>query len=77
MFSVNLPIGIDAGNQCGKAVHIDAHVNHVIGSESVGPTYPQGCAASLKPAENLLAVAEAPPTIDATLEAELDPPEPA
>ena len=54
LFTVNLPVGVPADQQCGKGVHIDAHLNND-GSETVDATYPAGCASPLKPGENLLA----------------------
>jgi len=53
LFSVNLPVGVPADQQCGKGVHIDAHVNQT-GSDAVSTTYPTSCNSPLKPAENLL-----------------------
>jgi len=54
VFSVNVPVGVPADQQCGKGVHIDAHINQG-GGDSVGTSYPTSCAAPIKPAENLLA----------------------
>lgn len=50
--SVNLPTGLAAGQHCGKALHIDAHINQ---TETVGPSFPNGCGPSLLEGENLLA----------------------
>ncbi len=57
VFSVNLPVSVPADQQCGKGVHIDAHVNNPSrnNTDSVGETYPDGCGTPLKQAENLLA----------------------
>ena len=54
VFSVNVPVGVPAEQQCGKGVHIDAHVNQN-GSDVVNPSYPAGCASDLKEGEKLLA----------------------
>ncbi|CAN5888689.1 hypothetical protein BH11MYX4_BH11MYX4_70160 [soil metagenome] len=54
VFSVNVPVGVPADQQCGKGVHIDAHVNQN-GADKVDPTYPKGCASDLKEGEKLLA----------------------
>ena len=51
--SVNVPVGLPADQQCGKAVHIDAHANN--SSDQVGPSYPSTCASKLLEGENLLA----------------------
>ncbi len=54
VFSVNVPVGVPAEQQCGKGVHIDAHVNQN-GADKVNPSYPAGCASDLKEGEKLLA----------------------
>jgi hypothetical protein len=54
VFSVNVPVGVPADQQCGKGVHIDAHVNQN-GDDRVDPSYPKGCASDLKEGEKLLA----------------------
>lgn len=54
VFTVNLPVGVPADQQCGKGVHIDAHVNQGGGGDSVTASYPSGCGTALKPAESLL-----------------------
>jgi len=53
VFSVNVPVGVPVEQQCGKGVHIDAHVN-TSGGDTVGASYPNSCNSPLKPAENLL-----------------------
>ena len=60
--SVNLPVGAAADKQCGKGVHIDAHVNSVTTEELQNLTgdviderYPAGCSPTLLPTEHLLA----------------------
>jgi hypothetical protein len=59
VFSVNIPVGVPADQQCGKGVHIDAHVNNGglggSGNDVIDPTYPKGCQSSLKEGEKLLA----------------------
>ena len=50
--SVNVPVGLPADQQCGKGVHLDAHVNT---NDTVGTSYPGGCGTSLREGENLLA----------------------
>jgi hypothetical protein len=57
VFSVNVPVGVPADQQCGKGVHIDAHINNPgIGSTDViDTTYPAGCSSQLKEGEKLLA----------------------
>jgi len=54
VFSVNVPVGLPADQQCGKGVHIDAHLNGT-GTDTVDATYPKGCASALKEGEKLLA----------------------
>ncbi|MBX3189806.1 MAG: carboxypeptidase regulatory-like domain-containing protein [Labilithrix sp.] len=54
VFSTNIPAGVPVDQQCGKGVHIDAHVN-TSGGDSVGTSYPNTCKTPLKPSENLLA----------------------
>jgi hypothetical protein len=54
VFTVNVPVGAPAAQQCGKGVHIDAHINQ-IGADAVDSTYPNSCNTPLKPGENLLA----------------------
>ena len=60
VFSVNVPVGLPADQQCGKGVHIDAHLNNGgglggSGSDKIDSSYPAGCASSLKEGEKLLA----------------------
>ncbi|AKV00117.1 Tryptophan synthase alpha chain [Labilithrix luteola] len=54
IFSANLPVGVSADKQCGKAVHIDAHVNSGL-LDAVDKDYPASCKDVMKPSENLLA----------------------
>ena len=55
VFSVNVPVGVPAEMQCGKGVHIDAHVNDAASTDKIDATYPKGCASDLKEGEKLLA----------------------
>jgi hypothetical protein len=54
VFTVNVPVGVSADQQCGKGVHIDAHINQEP-PDVVDQSYPAGCNTPLKPGENLLA----------------------
>jgi hypothetical protein len=54
VFTVNVPVGAPAAQQCGRGVHIDAHVNQN-GTDDVNASYPSSCNSPLKPAESLLA----------------------
>ena len=54
VFTVNVPVGVPADQQCGKGVHIDAHLNQ-LPPDVVDTTYPAGCNSPMKPGENLLA----------------------
>ena len=53
LFTINTPVGVPADQQCGKGVHIDAHLNN--SSDHVDVTFPAGCGSALRPGENLLA----------------------
>jgi hypothetical protein len=57
VFTVNVPVGAPVDQQCGKGVHIDAHINNPggAGSDKVDATYPASCNQPIKPGENLLA----------------------
>jgi hypothetical protein len=58
VFSVNVPVGVAADQQCGKGVHIDAHVNSTaagVDVDVIDPSYPKGCTSRLKEGEKLLA----------------------
>ena len=50
--SVNLPTGVAAGQHCGRALHVDAHVNS---SDNVGTTFPSGCSNTMLEGDSLLA----------------------
>jgi hypothetical protein len=54
VFTVNVPVGVPAAQQCGKGVHIDAHLNQ-LPPDNVDNSYPAGCNSKMKPGENLLA----------------------
>jgi hypothetical protein len=55
VFSMNTPVGVAPTKQCGKAVHIDGHVDTADG-ETVGSGYPtSGCNTTLKANEALYA----------------------
>lgn len=62
VFTVNTPVGSPTASQCGKGVHIDAHVDqHDVGNEvtcsAAGSStcYPATCATALKPDEAMFA----------------------
>ena len=50
--TVNVPVGAPVADQCGKAVHLDAHIN---GTDSVDSTYPAGCSSPIKNGEEAFA----------------------
>jgi hypothetical protein len=50
--TVNTPAGLPAEQQCGKAVHLDAHIN---GSDTINDRFPQGCSNELKQGERAFA----------------------
>jgi hypothetical protein len=48
IFTVDTPVGVASTMQCGRGVHIDAHVDNDAANR-VGPGYPtSGCSATLK-----------------------------
>jgi hypothetical protein len=50
VFTVDTPVGVASDKQCGRGVHIDAHVDN--DGQTVGAGYPTtGCSATLKPDE--------------------------
>lgn len=56
VLTTNVPVGVPAEQQCGKGVHIDAHVNSPFeGDDRVDTKFPNSCPDPIKPAENLLA----------------------
>jgi hypothetical protein len=50
--TVNTPVGNPAASQCGKAVHLDAHVNE---DDDVNASYPAGCISPFSAAEKAFA----------------------
>jgi len=50
--TVNTPVGKPVEEQCGKAVHLDAHINQ---SDSVDASYPAGCKTAIKQGEEAFA----------------------
>jgi hypothetical protein len=55
VFTVDTPAGLPTAKQCGRGVHIDAHVDDD-GTEEVGQGYPTtGCSTTLKPDEAMFA----------------------
>jgi hypothetical protein len=52
VFTINTPVGQPAAMQCGRGVHIDAHIND---TDHVDQSYPTSCSPDLNPAEYLLA----------------------
>jgi hypothetical protein len=51
-FTVNTPAGGAVGTQCGKAVHLDAHINQY---DTVGPGFPSGCTGTFGQGEEAFA----------------------
>ncbi len=50
--TTNTPVGKPAESQCGKAVHLDAHINN---TDKVDSTYPKGCVSKIKAGEEAFA----------------------
>ncbi len=50
--TINTPVGKPVEEQCGKAVHLDAHIN---GSDTIDTTYPAGCKSAIKQGEEAFA----------------------
>jgi hypothetical protein len=50
--TINTPVGVAADKQCGKAVHLDAHINN---TDAVDATFPAGCASPIKEGERAFA----------------------
>ncbi len=50
--TVNTPAGAAAASQCGKAVHLDAHINQF---DTVDSTFPAGCSGSIGQGEEAFA----------------------
>jgi hypothetical protein len=53
VFTVNTPVGVKEDQQCGKAVHIDAHVND--GRGGTADNFPNACNSPLGQAEAMFA----------------------
>ena len=51
-FTINTPVGKPVEEQCGKAVHLDAHINH---TDKVDESFPAGCTAPIKQGEKAFA----------------------
>jgi hypothetical protein len=48
VFTVDTPVGVASDKQCGRGIHVDAHVDTTTG-QTVGPGYPTtGCTTTLK-----------------------------
>ena len=69
--TINMPVGKPVESQCGKAVHLDAHVN---ATDKVDATYPAGCVAKIKPAEEAFAFFFF--DLSSCIQKEADPPKP-
>jgi hypothetical protein len=50
--TINTPVGKPVESQCGKAVHLDAHIN---GSDAVDTSFPAGCKSAIKEGEEAFA----------------------
>ncbi len=50
--TINTPVGKPVEEQCGKAVHLDAHIN---GSDTIDTTFPAGCKSPIKQGEEAFA----------------------
>jgi hypothetical protein len=50
--TVNTPVGKPVESQCGKAVHLDAHIN---GSDTIDASFPAGCTSAIKQGEEAFA----------------------
>ena len=60
VFTVNAPVGQPVAQQCGKGVHIDAHINvggvgNDVACDSPGTCYPYTCTQPLKQDEAMFA----------------------
>jgi len=53
--SIDFPIGKPEKEQCGRAVHIDAHVHQPKDGDRVGPDYPRTCGQTMSTSEAALA----------------------
>jgi len=50
--TINTPVGKPVEEQCGKAVHLDAHINS---SDTIDASYPAGCKSAIKQGEEAFA----------------------
>jgi len=50
--TINTPVGKPVESQCGKAVHLDAHIN---GSDTINASFPSGCTTPIKQGEEAFA----------------------
>ena len=46
--TINAPVGMPPDQQCGKAVHLDAHINE---TDVIDSTFPAGCSSPIKSGE--------------------------
>jgi hypothetical protein len=46
--TINTPVGMPADQQCGKAVHLDAHINS---TDTIDASYPAGCSSPINEGE--------------------------
>ncbi len=50
--TINTPVGLPPDQQCGKATHLDAHIND---TDTIDSTFPGGCTSSLASTEGAFA----------------------
>jgi hypothetical protein len=50
--TINTPVGKPVESQCGKAVHLDAHINQ---SDTIDTSFPAGCSSPIKEGEEAFA----------------------
>ncbi|MBL8719342.1 MAG: hypothetical protein JNL79_25370, partial [Myxococcales bacterium] len=50
--TINTPVGKPVEEQCGKAVHLDAHINS---SDTIDASFPAGCKSAIKQGEEAFA----------------------
>jgi hypothetical protein len=50
--TINTPVGKPVESQCGKAVHLDAHINQ---TDTIDTTFPAGCKSAIKQGEKAFA----------------------
>jgi hypothetical protein len=46
--TINTPVGLPVDQQCGKAVHLDAHINEL---DTIDSSFPAGCASPIRSGE--------------------------